>query len=151
MVTILITMTSVGLSITQYLNAKTAYRKKKTAPKKKKNAKHLRLTNGEEAMQPKLKKKWLKALRSGEYRQTTRKLKSRNGAFCCLGVLCDIQGAKWDWSSGEYSTLGMTGRPPTKYRGGHTDFQELIYLNDGAFANKKHSFSEIADYIEKNL
>ena len=36
-----------------------------------------------------LKDKWLEALRSGEYSQTTETLKDENG-FCCLGVLCDV-------------------------------------------------------------
>ena len=34
-------------------------------------------------------RKWVEALRSGEYRQTTGVLRDRDG-FCCLGVLCDI-------------------------------------------------------------
>lgn len=36
-----------------------------------------------------LKKKWLKALRSGDYEQTTGRLKDQAG-HCCLGVLCSI-------------------------------------------------------------
>lgn len=41
-------------------------------------------------------KRWVRALRSGRYRQTTGKLRARNKAgnatnnFCCLGVLCDL-------------------------------------------------------------
>lgn len=34
-------------------------------------------------------KKWVAALRSGEYSQTKRRLHDENG-FCCLGVLCDV-------------------------------------------------------------
>jgi hypothetical protein len=35
--------------------------------------------------------KWIAALRSGEYTQTTKRLHDReNGGFCCLGVLCDL-------------------------------------------------------------
>jgi len=33
---------------------------------------------------------WIKALRSGEYQQTTYCLKSSNNKFCCLGVACDL-------------------------------------------------------------
>lgn len=40
-------------------------------------------------MKPEVKEKWLKALRSGEYKQTIRFLHTKEG-FCCLGVLCDI-------------------------------------------------------------
>lgn len=36
---------------------------------------------------------WVKALRSGEYKQTTEALRKRgSGGFCCLGVVCDISG-----------------------------------------------------------
>lgn len=34
-------------------------------------------------------KKWVKALRSGEYEQSTGSLVN-TGGFCCLGVLCEI-------------------------------------------------------------
>lgn len=36
-----------------------------------------------------VKGKWLEALRSGEYEQTTGALRSTNG-YCCLGVLCEV-------------------------------------------------------------
>ena len=35
-------------------------------------------------------KKWVKALRSGDYKQGSRKLVDDNDNFCCLGVLCNI-------------------------------------------------------------
>ncbi len=41
-----------------------------------------------------LAKKWVAALRSGEYKQTHGTLHN-DGGFCCLGVLCDIQGRRW--------------------------------------------------------
>lgn len=40
-------------------------------------------------MNKEIKKRWLKALRSGEYKQGKKALKTKKG-FCCLGVLCDI-------------------------------------------------------------
>jgi hypothetical protein len=46
-----------------------------------------------------VKSKWLKALRSGEYRQTTSCLRRGDG-FCCLGVLTDLaikEGVLPDW------------------------------------------------------
>lgn len=43
-------------------------------------------------MNPEVKKKWVKALRSGEYKQCYGQLKSCEGGFCFLGVLCDIYG-----------------------------------------------------------
>lgn len=46
-------------------------------------------------MNPALKKAWVEALRSGEYKQGKARLCSGTGeneAFCCLGVLADICG-----------------------------------------------------------
>ncbi len=40
-------------------------------------------------MNPEIKERWITALRSDEYRQTTNYL-NRNGGYCCLGVLCEI-------------------------------------------------------------
>lgn len=40
---------------------------------------------------PKNFRKWLKALRSGEYKQGRDSL-LRRGRYCCLGVACDVAG-----------------------------------------------------------
>lgn len=40
-------------------------------------------------MNERVKRLWLKALRSGEYKRGTAYLKNGN-RFCCLGVLCDL-------------------------------------------------------------
>ena len=122
-------------------------------------------------MNQEIKKKWLKALRSGGYKQTRGKLKSRNGSFCCLGVLCDIQGAKWKYDAPtkiyeidvghDGPNPSEEGEPPYHMRHGlsGTQVNRLMLMNDGekgsVFSNippsREHSFSEIADYIEKNL
>jgi len=39
-----------------------------------------------------LMKKWVKALRSGKYKQGKQVLQNAKGEFCCLGVLADILG-----------------------------------------------------------
>ena len=44
-------------------------------------------------------KKWIAALRSGEYRQTRDVLRSHDG-YCCLGVACDVyaeETGKGEW------------------------------------------------------
>ena len=117
-------------------------------------------------MNKEIKAKWIKALRSGKYRQTRGKLKSRNGAFCCLGVLCDIQGAKAVWQNdldgGNYVFGGdKISMPPKPYWAEvpRDQLDNLARRNDGySWAGNppsenfhKHSFSEIADYIEENL
>ena len=40
-------------------------------------------------MNKKMKTEWVKALRSGDYKQGKEFLKSEQG-YCCLGVLCDL-------------------------------------------------------------
>src|SRR5271166_2256567 len=104
-------------------------------------------------MDEKVKKKWLRALRSGKYKQG--QLALRVGSrYCCLGVLCDISGAKWrnfgfipGYSAGELQgqtedealsgefrrSVGLTKR----------QVSHLMDMNDG----RGKSFEEIADYI----
>jgi hypothetical protein len=41
-------------------------------------------------MNPEIKALWIEALRSGEYQQGKDQLKSAEGKYCCLGVLCDL-------------------------------------------------------------
>jgi len=45
-----------------------------------------------EPMDSIVKDRWIKALRSGEYKQTRGALRKSNGepSYCCLGVLCNI-------------------------------------------------------------
>lgn len=40
-------------------------------------------------MKPEIAQKWVEALRSGNYTQTTKTLRDDKG-YCCLGVLCDL-------------------------------------------------------------
>ncbi len=41
-------------------------------------------------MKEDIKDRWVGALRSGEYKQGKGRLKTSDGNFCCLGVLCDL-------------------------------------------------------------
>jgi len=96
-------------------------------------------------MDANLKAKWIEALRSGKYKQTTHYLKDDQG-FCCLGVLCDIQGADFDAIRTEFGTLSLSSSPQ-KYLGGLGMMApRLTTLNDDG-----KSFAEIADYIEMNI
>lgn len=92
-------------------------------------------------MDKKLKAKWVKALRSGKFKQCHDAYyngkRGMHAAYCCLGVLDRIdQGSKVrEWGASE------TKAGPSE------QVKELIYLND----NEKKTFKEIADHIEKNL
>lgn len=95
-----------------------------------------------------LKQKWVKALRSGKYEQARGCLKSNN-AFCCLGVLADLVGVKFDkfdypklhgWD-GNYNTLLPIDEPTSV----------VLYEKNDGVGQHEHSFDEIADFIEANL
>jgi hypothetical protein len=101
-----------------------------------------------------LKEAWIKALRSGEYKQGKRWLK-KDDKFCCLGVLCDvIDGTKWSKSGSElfegecYGNAGYSYLPWFENIHLTEKLQdELTTQNDKLDKN----FHEIADYIETNL
>lgn len=107
-------------------------------------------------MDKKIKTKWLKALRGGQYDQAKSALCDSGTAFCCLGVLIDIQGAYWDTDDyGDWTPVlpsgrksGKTDLPPHTYsaRIPRKMQDTLARMNDeGA------TFVEIADYIEQKL
>lgn len=103
-------------------------------------------------------RKWVAALRSGDYTQTTGMLHRLNDGYCCLGVACEISGiAGWEmfgnsttcWYSDSSEDLpdsvvgwlGIEDRNPTirEY-----DRMSAAELNDNGC-----SFSLIADMIEQ--
>lgn len=109
-------------------------------------------------MDQQMKAKWVAALRSGEYKQTTRKLREvyEDGSvgFCCLGVLCDLSGmGRWEGSlyhdEGDHVLAGgnRLWELGTRYGLKRGEAVDLAYHND----IDKWSFDQIADYIEKNL
>jgi hypothetical protein len=60
-----------------------------------------------------IKRAWIKALRSGKYKQGSNRLQTPDGRFCCLGVLCEVykeQTGRGKWIS------DTTGQPVFKYR-----------------------------------
>ncbi len=87
-----------------------------------------------------VKKKWVKALRSGDYDQGKHFLR-HGGRYCCLGVLCDVQSKK---ALSGLKSLGTSQLPP-RWAAGLTKEQmsELAKLNDTG-----KSFDKIADHIE---
>lgn len=109
-------------------------------------------------MKKKIRKKWVKALKSGKYQQGKESLRSRTNKFCCLGVLCDLavrEGVvKWKKRQGEFSIkkessylpdevkawAGLDSNQPSVTKG------SLIQLND----DDGLSFKEIAKLIKKD-
>lgn len=111
-------------------------------------------------------KLWVKALRSGEYKQSEGSLKNKDG-FCCLGVLCDLAakdgGAGWTKEKNAFGNYGykndhdvMYGALPNHMREwlkiSIEEQDKLVEMNDGRFNwTESCSFSEIANYIENTF
>ena len=99
---------------------------------------------------------WVKALRSGKYRQERDALK-RGESFCCLGVLCDITkdelGLEWtyddrgDQIDGEGSVLPEQVKEYAGLRGHNPGIgvKSLAAMNDRGV-----EFDRIADLIEEH-
>jgi hypothetical protein len=114
-----------------------------------------------------VKTKWVEALRSGEYKQTQKRLRDKVG-YCCLGVLCDLHsketGQEWEneciylghaeilpdevvaWAGFNkvnlYSSFGITPNG----QGVQCDGMPLSQLND-----EGQTFEQIAKVIEEKL
>lgn len=121
------------------------------------------------------KTKWIAALRSGQYKQGQKCLRTADDCFCCLGVLCDlIDNTGWEsepkvingissyrYSLKNYNDCPSLGNLPVRARkmvweqyddynssyNADVVMQKLISLND----DKNLNFNKIADYIEENL
>lgn len=119
-------------------------------------------------------KKWVDALRSGEYKQTTGQLRktplgAQEPRFCCLGVACDLfvkeglANSHWDddefiWGSSGYDAHGEHASLPGVVRdwlglnttlGAYFDADDrhdrsLVRDND----DRGFTFEDIADIIE---
>ena len=109
-------------------------------------------------------KKWVAALRSGEYKQGNGYLCKMNGQgefrFCCLGVLCEIAGAQKNdelhgekkviisYGTGAFESAACAPREAMDFVGLDDEFgsfgaESLSKLNDTGF-----NFEQIADIIE---
>lgn len=111
-----------------------------------------------------IKRKWLKALRSGDFSQTKNALENKDGN-CCLGVLCrvlevPVTPAPEHDNSGRTYFAGAAGYLPPSIleQIGLTDEDQhtLSYLNDGNYSeangkDKGKSFKTIARIIERNI
>lgn len=104
-------------------------------------------------MDPALKAKWVTALRSGEYEQGQSRLRTLEGSFCCLGVLCEVAGVQI--SDGGNSVVGIEDgmddyQPIYDLIGNSAIAAQLWRMNDGNNVGGK-TFPEIADFIERHL
>ena len=107
--------------------------------------------------------KWVKALRSGKYKQGRERLHkvdaSNHHKYCCLGVLCELAEVTKEKVGDGFQYNGMAAVLPlevmklTGMKDEAGDFSGEYFLtefNDGAGGAPKKNFKEIADIIEKN-
>lgn len=99
-------------------------------------------------------KKWTKALRSGEYKQTKGTLQDSRG-FCCLGVACDIFIPKGDQVVNRRKWIA--GNVPASFQMFAPDWLKTINMDFSEITGKavaelndadKMTFNEIADVLE---
>lgn len=116
-------------------------------------------------MKKKVKKLWVEALRSGNYKQGKYGLK-REDEFCCLGVLCDLHAKensrnwepipydKFEMYGGQTAILpvvvrkwaGLDQSVPVLKSPKDDSTLDAVVLNDGGA-----TFAQIADLIEAQL
>jgi hypothetical protein len=96
-------------------------------------------------------KEWVKALRSGKYKQTKGVLyEADRNAFCCLGVACDISGLPpEEWHGSDYTVLPQEVKQSLNLSSNYGrffdgDYTSLVKCNDAL----GYSFDQIADIIE---
>lgn len=111
-------------------------------------------------MNPKVKAKWVAALRSGEYKQGTGQLRYRN-EFCCLGVLCNLHAKEHPRIAAKQvdstSYMKSSFLPPSRvaeWAGLDVDAAVKIGRQEAALYHHNdagRTFAEIADAIEEQL
>lgn len=106
--------------------------------------------------------KWIKALKSGQYKKGKETLVSKDGIkFCCLGVWADMHGCTWDDSYGSMVPIPRGRKAKTVSQNDSVSFlndsklargldrphqRELACLNDASVGFKK-----VIKYIEKEI
>ncbi len=109
-------------------------------------------------MNPEIKQKWIKALRSGDYRQGRGKLSRANFVtgdyeYCCLGVLCEVLEIDYKGSDAYPAPEILTS---VGLDSNLTNFDSTNEINTlvpilADMNDTGKDFMEIAAFIEENL
>lgn len=96
-------------------------------------------------LNPEFKKKWVEALRSGEYKQGQGALhRADEDTYCCLGVACKISNVLLSYTSLR-DKLQFKEDLIDRCTNLNDNRYDISGINQGA-----KSFEYIADYIEEN-
>lgn len=113
--------------------------------------------DGRFRLSPEKKQAWTEALRSGKYDQGYGSLalidSHGNESFCCLGVLCDLDGGFWTRNEGQAAWQYHLNEDHDGI-GNYAPGAGIPQVVQGVLAKANDEgvkFSEIADWIEKNL
>lgn len=117
-------------------------------------------------LKPEAKEAWIKALRSGNYKQGRAILRTLDNEFCCLGVFCDINNVPakeadvFVYNFGDYDEPNECATEPdgvwfrdffegddVSLKDIHETIAYLIKMND----DFDYDFNQIADVIEQDL
>jgi len=96
--------------------------------------------------------KWIKALRSGKYKQGKHRLRTaKTGGYCCLGVACSVLAKETGNKTNSFSNhktlnysgyLNARGEKLLRIKGVQAT---LSHMND----SQNYTFEQIADFLEK--
>lgn len=107
-----------------------------------------------------VKKKWVEALRSGDYRQTVGTMYNPSvDGYCCLGVLEHCITGEVEKYEGFVGSASYQEAPTPKFwdkvnaQSYYLSVDKLMEMNDGEgeYNGNVKSFDEIADWIEANV
>lgn len=114
-------------------------------------------TEAVQRMDPEVKRLWVEALESGEFKQATGMLRrDEDGTrYCCLGVLCELHRRlssdpfEWENCGNGKSYGGGLILPPEEV----SEWAEapIGYCEVGLLNDKGESFSAIAAYIQEKF
>jgi hypothetical protein len=122
-------------------------------------------------MKPNIKQQWLDALRSGKYDQGKGCLQDSRGRFCCLGVLTDLYSEEknipWHQYAGiDIDRFGIHAFPIAGQNSAEENYltpsvqdwadenntlARMTQVTLSEMNDNGSTFSEIANWIEKNL
>ena len=116
-------------------------------------------------MNPEVKAKWLTALRSDKYKQTTAGHLCDNAGFCCLGVLTDLFIKEQPTDAEQWDDLELAGVGIKTYQGYGSQIPHDVAKWSGLPEGPNNEvnnhlmkrndegmpFKDIATYIEENL